>query len=200
MIVREDRIREWALYSTPVMFPTSHDITQSVYAPCLEQLKNLLRAGNEVLIGTKPRFWVIERLISDLYKYRKQVSFQFTISTLHDKRIRMWEPGASRVAERLKCLQMAKKARYQTNVSIEPCLDVEDVHAIVDRVNPWVTDTIWVGPLNVKKEFEDFNLHIDCNLMKQWWGAPMRRDHERLLIKYGDKVQFTKAFHRKMQR
>jgi DNA repair photolyase len=198
--VREDKIHAWAKYEGIVMFPTSHDITPNVYEPCLRQLRNLLNAGNEVLIASKPRIECIKNLMKDLVEHKEQIQFQFTITSLYNARLNLWEPGAPRIMERMTCLRAAYNAGWKTNVSIEPCLDVENVHAIVKRVIPFVTGVIWVGPLNLKKTFDNFDLGVSHNWLKKWRGADMQKDHKKLVAQYSDKVRFTKNFMRDMDR
>ena len=51
------------------MFPTAHDITPQTYLYYTVVLQRLLRAGNEVLITTKPRFTIIKMLCKRIKPY-----------------------------------------------------------------------------------------------------------------------------------
>src|SRR4030042_4861648 len=45
-----------------IMFPTTHDITPNNYQACESALINMLQAGNDVLIVSKPHAECIEKL------------------------------------------------------------------------------------------------------------------------------------------
>ena len=43
---------------------------------------------------------------------------------------------------------MAFRMGYQTSVSIEPMLDSSHIEVLVGLLEPYVTDTIWIGKMN----------------------------------------------------
>jgi DNA repair photolyase len=131
-----------------VMFPTTHDITPQFLNPCIELLENLLRAGNEVLIVSKPHLDCVKALCSRLAFYREAVLFRFSIGAMDDSILSYWEPGAPSFAERLACLQYAHNAGYATSVSCEPLLQASNARGLFDALAPYVTDTIWIGKAN----------------------------------------------------
>lgn len=136
-------------YGGVVMFPTTHDITPSLLPSALKTLRNLLVSGNDVLIVSKPHLKVIRRLCRELSAYRDRILYRFTITCGRPKLARIWEPGAPCPSERIAALRYAYRQGFRTSVSMEPMLeDNSRMCALVDRVSPFVTDTIWLGKLN----------------------------------------------------
>jgi DNA repair photolyase len=127
-----------------IMFPTSHDIHPDNIEACVVVLKKMLAAGNELLIVAKPHLACIKRLCKELGQYRSQFTFRFTIGSADDAVLRAWEPGAPAFPERLAALRYAFKAGFQTSISCEPMLD-DDIDAVIRKVKPFVTDSIWLG-------------------------------------------------------
>ncbi len=140
-----------------VMFPTTHDITQRNIHTCAPVLAKLLRAGNNVLVVSKPDPVAIQALCKYVTDYRQyptalkaQVLFRFTIGSSQTQTLKLWEPGAPSYEERLYALMWAHRNGWQTSVSMEPLLErhwdrvVEQVLAM----EPYVTDAIWIGRLN----------------------------------------------------
>jgi hypothetical protein len=74
--------------------------------------------------------------------------FRFTIGSLDEALCRYWELGAPTPRERIACLRHAFNRRFATSVSAEPMLDdLAGTIKLVDRVSPWVTDTVWCGKM-----------------------------------------------------
>ena len=109
---------------------------------------NLLKAGNRVLVVSKPHLDCIEPICRDLASYRDQILFRFTIGACDGAVLSFWEPGAPAYAERMACLQYAHEEGFQTSVSIEPMLVSAHIDALVADVMPHVTETIWIGKMN----------------------------------------------------
>ncbi|MFW9971083.1 MAG: hypothetical protein ACFFDF_12890 [Candidatus Odinarchaeota archaeon] len=133
-----------------IMFPTSHDITIESYENCLLVLKKLISAGNEVLITTKPRLCVITKLISELNKFKEQIQFRFTITSIDDSILKFWEPYAPNFNERFLSLVLACSYHYKTSVSIEPFLD-KDPFMLIKKIAPFCSESIWIGKMNYIK-------------------------------------------------
>ena len=132
-----------------VMFPTTHDITPDILPAALETLNNLLAAGNDVLIVSKPHLKVVQTLCQELKTYRDKILFRFTIGSLSAATCKLWEPGAPPPAERIAALEYAFAHGFRTSVSMEPMLGQNDeMKALVARLTPFVMDTIWLGKLN----------------------------------------------------
>ena len=148
-VVRQhDVAKKHPKYQGRVMFPSSHDITPDNYDACSQVLRNLLEAGNQVLVVSKPHLDVIDAICHDFVQYRNQITFRFTIGALDDVILRIWEPDAPSYLERKDSLQLAYQAGFETSVSIEPMLDPSHIDALVAELNPFVTETIWIGKLN----------------------------------------------------
>jgi len=130
------------------MFPTTHDIFPEVLEPCLAFLLNLLTAGNDVLIVSKPHLECIKAICDACKDYKKQILFRFTIGALDDDILSYWEPNAPKFFERYESLKYAFNAGYATSVSCEPMLDSKNVVELFRILEPSVTDSIWIGKLN----------------------------------------------------
>ena len=150
MIIKNNQIAAAAKkFEGTVMFPTTHDITPTSYAACLRTLKNLLKHGNAVLIVSKPHLQIIKKLCKALAPFREQIQFRFTIGSLVDATCKLWEPGAPPPSERIEALKYAFKNNFATSVSMEPMLgDNAEMCRLVAVVEPYVTETIWLGKLN----------------------------------------------------
>lgn len=131
-----------------VMFPSLHDITPGNIDACEIVLLKLLKAGNEVLIVSKPHLACITRLVESLAAYKDKVLFRFTIGVMDEELRAFWEPGAPGFKERLACLRLAFDAGFQTSVSAEPLLEPWNVARLVKSVRPYVTNSIWIGKMN----------------------------------------------------
>ena len=132
-----------------VMFPSTHDITPKNIGACEKVLTNLLGAGNQVLIVSKPHLECTKRLCRALAEFRKQILLRFTIGVMDESLRDFWEPGAPTFGERLACLEHAVEAGYGTSVSMEPLLEPWHVQELVAKVRPYVTHSIWLGTLNM---------------------------------------------------
>jgi len=130
-----------------IMFPTSHDITMESCTHSIIVLKKLLKAGNEVLITTKPNLICTAELLKQLEEFKDQIQFRFTITSVNDDLLTFWEPGASNFQERLQSLMFAKARGFKTSVSIESFLDENPVSLIL-RIFPDITESIWLGKMN----------------------------------------------------
>ncbi len=147
-INEEEVARLRPLYPGQVMFPAHHDIVPENLAACRTVIMNLLRAGNRVLVVSKPHLSCIAELCRDLRPYRDRLLFRFTITTRDAAILRFWEPQAPDYNERKACLELAIRQGFATSVSVEPMLDGEDVVAMVHELLPFVNHSIWLGRMN----------------------------------------------------
>ena len=129
------------------MSPSSHDITDSNIDLAIKVFKNILTPGNNLLIVSKPKLDKIQKICKELKYWKNQILFRFTIGTLNDEVRAFWEPGAPHVKERIKALEYAFNTGWKTSVSIEPYLDA-NVIELVKKLEPFITDTLWIGPMN----------------------------------------------------
>jgi len=130
-----------------IMFPSSHDITPESVKECGDVLLGMLKAGNDVLVVSKPHLSVVQELVKRLAWHKDKVLFRFTIGSTSDKDLQLFEPGAPPFAERLAALRCAHEAGFETSVSAEPML-TRDPEALFKKVSPYVTDAVWFGLLN----------------------------------------------------
>jgi len=131
-----------------IMFPSTHDITPEVLVPCTRVLRNLLEAGNRVLVVSKPHWETIQTICAEFADYRPRILFRFTIGAEDNEILSYWEPNAPGFEERLACLQHAHGEGFQTSISVEPMLDSAGVVDLVHTLASLVTDSIWIGKMN----------------------------------------------------
>lgn len=148
-VIREnDKHKKRKKLNGIVMFPTTHDITPKTLDACVCVLDNLLFAGNEVLIVSKPHFECV-RFLCDLFTgYKDKIMFRFSIGAIDSGLLSYWEPGAPCYSERLDCLKHAFVNGYKTSVSCEPLLEYNAIAAMINDFLPYVTDKIWIGKMN----------------------------------------------------
>jgi len=130
-----------------IMSPSSHDITESNVDLAINVFKHILEAGNDLLIVSKPKESLIRKICEKIVDWKEQVLFRFTIGTLDDSIRTYWEPGAPTIEDRILTLKYAYDNGWSTSVSIEPYLE-RNVVEIIKRLDPYITDCLWVGPMN----------------------------------------------------
>ena len=140
----EKKIRK---YDSMIMFPSTHDIRPEHLEESITFLGKILKAGNEVLIVTKPHLQCIRRICQEFEFYKDKIIFRFTIGSADDSVLKFWEPNAPSFNERFDSLKYAYRSGFQTSVSCEPMLD-NNIEAVVEKVLPYVTETIWIGKAN----------------------------------------------------
>jgi DNA repair photolyase len=151
-VLGNELTRKQPLYPGQVMFPSAHDIVPENLEACLSVLRNLVAAGNKVLVVSKPHFACIHRLCSEFLDVREQLLFRFTITARKSRILKIWEPHAPEYAERKKSLEYAFRQGYATSVSVEPMLDTSDVAAMVEDLLPFINHSIWLGKMNKIKQ------------------------------------------------
>jgi hypothetical protein len=114
----------WSTTRKPKLYmsPTSHDILPDNVDAAIEAYRKLLRAGNYLLVVSKPRVECIEKLIGELSDYRERMRFRFTITSANQRVLDVFEPFAPSFDERRKALRIAFDAGFQTSASLEPFL------------------------------------------------------------------------------
>lgn len=133
-----------------IMYPSSHDIHPDILDDYLIVLKKLLRAGNRVLIVSKPWPYCIEKITNTVGKYKNQIGFRFTITSTNKSRLAFWEPNAPSFDDRINSLIIAFVKGFKTSVSIEPHLDQNPI-PLIKKVAPYVRESIWLGKMNYIK-------------------------------------------------
>lgn len=139
-------------YAGQVMFPAAHDIVEENLEISIAVIERLLAAENRVLIVSKPSFYCIEQLCERFFHRRSQVLFRFTITARNPEILSFWEPGAPDYQRRLDSLELAFNRGFETSVSTEPILDMEDLGEMILEMEPYVSHTIWLGKMNKVKE------------------------------------------------
>jgi hypothetical protein len=169
MVRQHDLYKKIKKYDHRIMYPSAHDIHPNHLEENMIFLNNILTAGNEVLIVSKPHLEVIKEICSRFVSYKNKILFRFSIGSADDNVLKFWEPNAPDFNERLDSLKWAFKEGFQTSISCEPMLDnhIEDV---IDKVEPYVTETIWIGKINrllgkTGRGRLDFNGHNDPNTL-----------------------------------
>lgn len=166
----------WRLSKKNLMFPSTHDITPGTYDGCEIVLKKLLKAGNTVLVVSKPRPDLIEKLCDALEAYKKQILFRFTISAQNNDLLAFWEPNAPTYEDRKKALTIAHEKGFMTSVSIEPMLDPANVEALIEDLRPHTTDSMWVGTMNmIRKRVKKESAQVEAEIVKIITGQTPER-------------------------
>lgn len=169
MIIREHDVKkEHRDYGELVMFPSSHDITPKVLKEAVMVLRNLLKVGNSVLVVSKPRYECIKRLCNEFKDYKDNILFRFTIGATDNDILSFFEPGAPRYEERKEALRYAFDSGFKTSVSVEPVLDMNKVIDLFFDLEPFVSETIWIGKVNhVKKNIKVEGPEVDRVVKEQ---------------------------------
>lgn len=166
----------WRLSKKNLMFPSTHDITPGTYDGCETVLKKLLEAGNTVLVVSKPRPDLIERLCDALEAYKKQILFRFTISAQDNDLLVFWEPNAPSYEDRKKALKIAHEKGFMTSVSIEPMLDPANVEALIEDLRPHTSDSMWIGTMNmIRKRVKKESAQVEAEIVKIITGQTPER-------------------------
>ena len=147
-IRKEDVDKNYGLIKGTVMFPSSHDITPTNLSACLTVLGKLLKAGNRVLIVSKPHLECISKICDTFIEYKENILFRFSITACDDTILSFWEPNSPAYEERKECLKYAYGAGFKTSVSVEPMVDSDHIEDLVKDLSPLVTDAIWIGKMN----------------------------------------------------
>lgn len=142
------------LHGKRIMFPTSHDIFPEFIDETVKYLEGWLEHGNEILIVSKPHLDCIKKICNDLEKYKKQIVFRFTIGSYDNDVLKFWEAEAPNFEERFESLKYAFSKGFTTSVSCEPFLD-GNIVALVEKLLPFISDSIWVGKMNKIRERVD---------------------------------------------
>ena len=174
-----------------IMVPSSHDITPAHLSECLTFLKNILSPGNEVLIVTKPHLDCVKAICDEFSWSKDKILFRFTIGSSDPTTLQMWEPNAPDFAERLQSLKYAFSEGYQTSVSCEPMLD-NNIGDVIDRVSPFVTDSIWMGKANLlcsRLALNGENDPVAIDKAKELKGWQKNENIEQLYSRYKDNPQ-----------
>ena len=179
-----------------IMLPSSHDITPGNIGIAVEVIGRLLSSGNELLIVTKPHFSCIEQIIRAAGDRKDQIRFRFTIGSADDSVLRLWEPGATSFEERLESLKLAFSNGYSCSISCEPLLD-NHFDDLYEKTAGYVTDSIWVGKMNMAAKRVRTNTNGAFPVEKVYELLSWQSDNEiiSLFLKYrgNPKIQWKES-------
>lgn len=160
---------------TTMMFPSAHDITPRNADESAYVVDKMLRAGRKVLVVSKggpgliqfahelttyaARYDYMQKLVAGAGR-QPMLNFRVSITSRSEANRYTWEPNAPTYAERLETLKYLWSSNMETSVSIEPMLeDVNTTFKMMLDVEPYVTESIWVGKMNMlKRRFYDGKL------------------------------------------
>jgi len=146
-----------------IMFPTSHDITEESFYYSEQVLEKLLKAGNEVLLTTKPKMKFLWGILGTCRKFKDQVQLRVTITSIDNELLTKYEPNAPNYWARVRVLKKFYLSGLKTSVSIEPFLD-DNPLPLIRELAPYCTESIWLGvmsgsvPTELKRIYRAYNL------------------------------------------
>jgi len=146
----KDVDKAYGLKDGLVGFPSSHDIFPEILEDYLTVLGKLLRAGNKVLIVSKPRLDCIKAICAASLFFKDEIFFRFTIGAMDNDILGFWEPNAPVYEERRACLEFAYNQGFRTSVSMEPMLDSPRIEEQIADLRQFVRkdENIWLGTMN----------------------------------------------------
>jgi len=142
--------REFGKVEGTIMFPSSHDITPQNLEYALTFINKLLFPGNNILIVTKPHLECVKSICNNFRNFKVNILFRFSIGSNNSETLLFWEPNAPSFEERFESLRFAYNEGFKTSVSSEPFLD-NSIPDLIQAIDPFVTDSIWVGKANFLK-------------------------------------------------
>lgn len=168
-----------------IMFPSSHDITPASNIDLTIQfLRNLLDAGNNVLVVSKPHPKLIEQLYEQFHQQKENILFRFTIGSCNSQTLKFWEPNAPSFEERLTSLKFAYENGFKTSVSCEPILDLA-TNNLIEKIIPFVTDAVWIGKANKLINRLKINGYTDTLTLKKAEQLVVLQSDEWIIDLYG---------------
>jgi len=173
-----------------IMSPSSHDITESNVDLAIKVFQHILEVGNDLLIVSKPKESLIRKICENIVDWKEQVLFRFTIGTLDDSVREYWEPCAPSIEDRISTLKYVYDNGWETSVSIEPYLE-RNVVGIINRLDPHITDCLWVGPMNKTHVLKGFWTENETTLYSVEIREKIR---EEILALKNPKIKFKDHF------
>ena len=140
-----NRLTQTAVSAKLIMFPSSHDIVPELLDDYLSVALKILNAGHDLMIVSKPRMDCFARIAEVLEPFKEHIIYRLTITSDRQDILSFWEPHAPTFAERLEVLRMLFAHGCITSVSMEPILS--DPIPLIDKIMPFVSETIWVGAM-----------------------------------------------------
>jgi len=162
----EDVDKAYGLKDGLVGFPSSHDIFPDILDAYLTVLGKLLRAGNKVLIVSKPRIDCIKPICEASHFFKDKIIFRFTIGAMDNDILGFWEPNAPVYEERRACLEFAYNHGFWTSVSMEPMLDTPRIEELIADLRQFVRkdENIWLGTMGYMNYLKQIKKGADDGL------------------------------------
>jgi len=159
---------EYPHFDGVVVYPTAHDIEPQHMPHHIVLIRKQLAAGNQLKISTKAHFECVAEICRVFEQHKDQISFMFTITSLNDQVSRFWEVNAPTPYERIASLMLAHQHGFKTSVNIEPMLEgPKEAVAVFRRVEPFVTEEIWIGKMNSPTVRVDTTIKENDDAVKQ---------------------------------
>lgn len=135
-------------YDSVVHYPTNHDITQKHLERHCQAIREILEAGNTLVITTKPRLSCMAAVAEVCAGYENEVTFNLTITTLDEDQSVFWERWAPLPAERIAALKFLHEKGFKIKVTAEPLLQgVDSALQIYAAVIPYAEEVCF-GVMN----------------------------------------------------
>jgi len=192
---KKDVDKSRSLHDGRVGFPTSHDITLENLEDYLTVLGKLLKAGNDVMIISKPNLECIKSIYQASAFFKDKILFRFTITAKSTDILSFWESNAPVYEERVQALKYAFDNDFQTSVSMEPMLEFGRAQEMVEDMMPYITDALWFGKLNHIKSFDSPDKRLIEELKKVEDGQSDENiKHLYSIYKDNPKIKWKLAF------
>jgi DNA repair photolyase len=137
-------------YDNIVHYPTNHDVTFRNLDRHCTAIREILEAGNDLVICTKPSLRCMEAVARVCTDYKNKVTFRLTITSLAEAQSVLWEKYAPLPAERIATLKLLFEQGFRTEVFAEPLLQgAGSAMDIYNSVYPYVTESICFGAMNM---------------------------------------------------
>lgn len=204
MKIREEDVgKNRPFFGEMIGFPSTHDILPSNIKEYMTVLSKLLRAGNEVLIVSKPRFDCIKQICGACQFFKDKILFRFTIGAMDDQILSFWEPNAPVYAERKACLKYCFDEGFKTSVSMEPMLDAAHIDKVIADLIKFVNVDIWLGTMNhlsrIKKlpKVDTKRFFKEVKIIE---AGQTKEKLEEIYLKHKDnpKIRYKKDFRKKI--
>lgn len=184
-----------------VMLSSTHDFFPGKYLDFeLENIREVLEAGNSVVLATKAHPAAIKAFCEEFPAFKEKIEILVDITTRNRDVQRFWEPGAPSFVKRFEALKMAFEAGFTTSVIIEPFLDFNPVPLVME-VEPFVRGVIWLGALSFipwKHKPAHGAFHFEA--VKEARNPAHFREIHDVLVQVTGKIRFKDTFMRIMDR
>lgn len=143
-------------YDCVVRYPTNHDVTLKYLDRHCKAIQEILEAGNDLVINTKPRLRCMEAVAKVCADHKVNVIFNLSITSLDETQSIFWEKNAPLPTERIAAMKFLSERGFRIGVSVEPLLQGSgSAMEIYNAVFPYVTESICFGTMSMVAERVD---------------------------------------------